>query len=68
MNKKSNSEVLKELKITHIKGQGLFLLENDRIVELKGRVLDGDSKKIHTGTSLWLECFTRANQKKVKSY
>lgn len=46
MNKKSNSEVLERAKnYPYKRPKGSFLLENDRIVELKGRVLDGDLKK-----------------------
>ena len=43
---KNNSELLDRAKnYPYQRPKGSFLLENDRIVELKGRVLDGDLKK-----------------------
>ena len=42
----SNSEIIDRAKnYPYERPKGSFLLENDRIVELKGRVLDGDLKK-----------------------
>ena len=42
----SNSEIINRAQnYPYERPNGSFLLENDRIVELKGRVLDGDLKK-----------------------